>query len=905
MRALLLRSSCLLVLTSLLIVPPGLAAEESFETAPVRPEGGDYVPPPFTPVAVEPAGVSCGDRHYDLAGAIPLAQAAGRAFLQQATLTLDGKALAPPAPRWTRTTPAVAIARREWNQGGLRLSLTQTIEYDGFITGDLCLTPAAGPATVRELSVELVFRPEVSVLYHIPAFSTTPAGLWPERKEVSDTVPGVWGGDDRGGLACYVATFRDWRPAGPRIVLSREGRGPGRILLRIIGEPTEIARPITYRLGFIATPVRTPEPTSLSQNRHSQALRPRKAESPTGSETDSKHWQLFSTQAGGSEDLQPFVRCNLFWTQMSDRYATFSTNDPKGDARKTELVREVQKRGKAALAYTTYDHIEEGAVEPKSDWLMRTVKGRIVSSSIGGAMADRNRTICCAGSPAWVEWKIADLRKAVECYGVDGFYVDTSYVIMSCANPEHGHGWRDAQGELQADLPVWSMREVWRRAYELVCRARGRAEIYAHHKGGCPPALAAFTTAFCDGEQYTSQSIKNLTLDAFRAQISGRNVGPLAHFLCEFYRSESLQTRGRKEHHNPAESVMLPLLHDVLPTGYPGFHPVRELLALREDLGIAEARWTPYYAADNPWKAEGAEGLVVSSYATARGDTLLVVGNPTYADAQFRLAGPADAVQDRTFVAIDVLARLGRHSVSTPGYRWEKADPAKLSVPARSLMLMAWIARPESIAAFAAQEGFAGSPANHQRRTPVPAGATLLDDFEDPDWTLASDDGSVTSTEREPVDTRRALRVLARPKHDAAALLCTFERPQDWSTCEALSFWVRPDKDLPIRAIDPRLRDDRKYGPSLTLVSPGPKTVLKAGEWTELKYEFGQAPRDTVGILRIYFDRGDKYSGPFDLDEMLLWGGKPGPAATASKAKDAGKEKKGKTLVDRPGAPPE
>jgi len=350
---------------------------------------------------------------------------------------------------------------------------------------------------------------------------------------------------------------------------------------------------------------------------------------------------------------------------------------------------------------------------------------------------------------------------------------------------------------------------------------------------------------------------------------------------------------------------MLPLVHDVLPTGYPGNHPVRELLALREDLGIAEAEWTPYYAAGNPWKAEGAEGLVVSSYRNARGDTLLVVGNPTYSDARFRLTGPAAAVEGRVFVSIDVLARVGRHSTSTAGYRWEKADPGKLSVGARSLCLAAWIARPESIAAFAAQEGFTSSSACHERRQPVPAGATLLDDFEDPDWTLASDDGSVATTDRQPVDTRRALRVLANPKHNAAALMRTFDRPQDWSTCEALTFWIRPDKDFPVRAIEPRLRDDHKYGPSLALVSHPAKAILPAGKWTELKFEFRKVPRGTVHILRIYFDRGDLYAGPFDVDEMMLVGGHPGPAAAEAKRKGKAAAKGPATLVDRPGAPPE
>lgn len=823
---------------------------------------------------MDKAAVDCGSRQYDLASAIPLPSVGQRALLERATLRIDGKDLTPSPPEWQRSTPAVAIARRQWVVGQLRLELTQTVEYDGFITSDLVLTPLAAPVTVGQLQVELVFRPDVSVLYHIPAFSTTPAGLWPQRFEVKETAPGIWGGDDSAGLACYVATFRDWHSAGAPIVIDRIQSGAGRITLNIIAEQTSIGRPVTYRLGFIATPVRAPEP---------------------------RHWEIYSLPPG-PDPMQAFVTRNLHWGALSDRYATFRTNEPEKDAAKVTLVQQIKQNGKAALAYTTYAHVEEGAAETPKEWLLITAKGKAVSSSIGGAMAHLNRVFCCPGSRAWIDWKMADLEAALQRYGVDGFYVDTSYIITACANEAHGHGWRDAQGQLQTDFPVWSMREIWRRSYELICQKKGHAEIYAHHKGGCPPALAAFTSAFCDGEQYTSQSIKNLTPDAFRAQISGRNIGPLALFLCEFYRSESLQTRARKEHHNPTESVMLPLLHDVLPTGYPGNHPVRELLSLREDLGIGRARWTPYYAAGNPWQAEG---LQVSSYVNEAKDTLLVIGNPTYTNAVVALRGPASATKERSFVSIDVLSRVGRHSPSTPGYRWEKADPNKVGIPARSLALAAWIAKPEANAAFSKQEGFVASLANHERREPVPNGTTLLDDFEDPDWTLASDEGVVLNTDCEPVDTRRALRVQAAPMHNAAALMRAFERPQDWSGCQALTFWIRPEKDLPVCAIDPRLKDEHKYGPPLKLVSHEPKAVLPAGQWTQLRYEFREVPRDAVSILRIYFDRGDLYSGPFDLDEIMLVGGRPGPSAMARKASDKAKSKKPITPVDRPGAPPE
>ena len=851
------------------------SGQPCFEIAPIRPVGGDYVPPPFGPVVAEGTAVTCGIRSYDLTGAVPVPAVDGRPLLQEAAMVVNGSPLTPPAVEWTLSTRAVTIARRSWTAGRVRLELTQTVEYDGFITSDLKLAPVEEKAIVREVTLRLVFLPEASVLYHIPSTSKTPAGFWPERVEISDPIPGVWSGDDQFGLACYIATFRDWRNAGPRIVLTREGRGAGVLEYRIVSEPVEIDAPVTYRLGFIATPVRQPE---------------------------ARHWQLFSLPPT-LDDLQRYVDRNLFWSQISDRYATFRTNDSGKDAEKIEAVGEVHHRGKKALAYTTYAHVEEGAAETPSAWLTITAKGRKISSSIGGSMADRKRTFCCPGSHSWIAWKIEDLRRAIERYGVDGFYIDTSYILLACANREHGHGWLDGDGALQTDFPTWSMREIWRQSYELLCRARGEAEVYAHHKAGCPPALAAFTTAFCDGEQYTSQSIKNLTPDAFRAQIAGRNVGPLALFLCEYYRSQHYGMHEAAEHHNPTESVMLPLMHDVLPTGYPGNHPVRELLLLSDDLGIAESTWIPYYAAGNPWRAEGADGLAVSAYRTARGDTLLVIANPGYTDARFRLAGPAEAIHGRTFVAIDVLARIGRHSPSTAGYRWEAAEPGVLSLPARGLALFAWVEAPASLAGFAKQEGFAGSDAAHQRRVPVPEEATLLDDFEDPDWTMANDQGGITTTDREPIDTRRALRVVAKPEHNAAAILRTFDRPQDWSTCESISLWIRPERDQPVRAFEVRLRDSQRYLPAAKLVSHGPKDVLPADVWTQLRYDFGSIPRNEVRILRLYYHRGELVSGSFDVDEVMLHGGKAAEASIGPQAKK--RQTVRPAPIDRPGATPQ
>ena len=153
---------------------------------------------------------------------------------------------------------------------------------------------------------------------------------------------------------------------------------------------------------------------------------------------------------------------------------------------------------------------------------------------------------------------------------------------------------------------------------------------------------------------------------------------------------------------------------------------------------------------------------------------------------------------------------------------------------------------------------------------PPLAGATLVSDFDDPDWTMVNDSGELAVTQDAPVDTPRALRVFPKPKHNAAALLKQYPEPRNWTGYGALTLWVRPDRPLPVRAFLLRLRNSHRYGPAFKLVSHEPTYTLAGGQWTQLRYELGDVPRDVVQILRVYYHRGELCSGPFDLDEVLL-----------------------------------
>ena len=822
-----------------------LPVRGSFETEPVRPTGGDFVPAPYQPVALDGHAVGVFGRSYDLSGIVPLPKVGEQTLLRSATVLLSGATLAPTGQvDWRVKTPAVGIGERSWHAGPLSIGLTQTVEYDGFITVDLTLTPPPTGAEVQSLSLDLAYRPEASLLYQSPTFRPTFAGFWPEHFAPEQRLAGVWGGHDTAGFAVYFGSRRDWSEGGETVKVVKGGDGVGHIIATVIAEPRQLTAPVSFRFGFIATPVRPPEST---------------------------HLQFCALSTGGQPvELAPVA---MVWSAMSDHYATFRTNDPAKDEGRRQMVAKIQAAGQPVIAYTTYDHVEEPPVEPKDEWRLLDAKLQPVVRSIGGGMADRNRAFLTPGSADWIDWKLADLKYAIDHYGLDGFYIDTSYLILPAINPADDLGWQDSTGAWQGDFQTWSMREVWRRSWEQLVQLRGQAVIYAHHKSGCPPALAAWTTAFCEGEQYTGQSIRNLTLDAFRAQVRGTNFGPRGILLNEFYRSKLFGMFEQSQHHNPLESVMLALVHDRLITGMPGNHPAAEIIALRDDLQLATAEFTPYFAED-AWRLEGVPEAVVSAWRNAAGETVLVAGNPTFEPVSGTLAGPrlAAASDGRTLVAIQVDARVGRSTSTNLGYRWEPQTAAAITVPARSFQLLADVTEPDAQPQFAAQRGFFEPAKAAARKQLLPADAVLLSDGEDPDWVLANDDGSLAMTDDAPQDTSHAMRVVAKPHHSSAALLLNFAEPRDWREIRTASLWVRPVADMPVSAFDLKLRNVDTYGPSLKLTSPAAGTMLPAGKWTKLEYVFGDIPREQVRIFRIYYNRGEQCPAGFSFDEVMVHG---------------------------------
>ena len=119
-------------------------------------------------------------------------------------------------------------------------------------------------------------------------------------------------------------------------------------------------------------------------------------------------------------------------------------------------------------------------------------------------------------------------------FGVDGIYLDGTTVPHECKNYLHGCGYRDAQGMHQKTYPIFAVRNLMRRVYDICVRQHGG--LISVHQSTCMtiPTMS-FATSYWDGEQFNTplkdEPLKILPLETFQAEFMGRNYGLPAEFL--------------------------------------------------------------------------------------------------------------------------------------------------------------------------------------------------------------------------------------------------------------------------------------------------------------------------------------------------------------------------------------
>jgi len=556
---------------------------------------GDDVPPPWTPLEVQEtnAGVAivCWGRRYELAGgALPASISSSDAELlaEGCRLTGEGTQVSWQPPELAGATDAEVRLTCAGRAGGAELSMSAEVEFDGMARYDLTVTPPEGAAQVGPLALEIPLNARHATLMHHPGRwfeEETCAGAVPDDGWQADSTWYLWTGDEDRGLCWFAEDHQTWGPDAerPGIELFRDGR---RTVLRVwlLNAAAKLTEPHTFTWGLMATPVR-PLPD------------------------DWRTWRFGS--------LSSDTNVAVFWSLKG--FSEWHSFPVPIEPEKYHAMREeAHEQGTRIVPYTNFNmQSDTGDLWEYfgGEWYAHAGQGRAADVLRMGVVNMR----CCPLTASWQDFITWKYQQFLEEYDWDGFYLDNS-IPGKCNNPRHPEEHHDRR-------LIFGTRELMKRFYRLNKANDPRNVMVCHmsaHK--CIPLLS-FCDATVDGEQYSwaleqfdGDYINLTSLARVRAELMGRNWGPIPLFLPEIKGSTANRTVRTRE--------MLALL---LPHGTRFWigacdhETIYAALDALDAFGIADARFLPYWADGGPVVAQ--ERAIASAYVRAGEGALLIVSN--------------------------------------------------------------------------------------------------------------------------------------------------------------------------------------------------------------------------------------------------------------------------------------
>ena len=239
----------------------------------------------------------------------------------------------------------------------------------------------------------------------------------------------------------------------------------------------------------------------------------------------------------------------------------------------------------------------------------------------------RDPRICPNSS--WADDFYEGVKGLMEKFNFDGLYFDSVVSPWSgCINEKHGCGWRDENGKLHPTFPVWAIRRLFKKLYNL-CESRG-ATMHIHGSGSFNMAAIAFYHSIWEGEQFQgllmNGKLKSMPEGHFRAQYTGRDTGVPVFSLC--YSAPPVWT------FKNASAICL--IHGSLPKPVDIGEPLEDMSKIWKAIDafpISEATWHPYYKEHSDAVSDNEEVKV--SYYKA-GNKMLIFCASVHADFEGR-----------------------------------------------------------------------------------------------------------------------------------------------------------------------------------------------------------------------------------------------------------------------------
>lgn len=514
-----------------------------------------------------------------------------------------------------------------WQSSGeIVVNTTTRIEYDGMASIGITVAPAARKVLrLDRLWLEIPLKKDRVKLYHyFPGTWGSAANSGPVTASglILPFKPFVWLGDETAGLGWFSESDQGWQPENKERTIEVEALGDV-MLLRIRLSDFDKRMPVSFSVGLQATPVK-PWPADFHEKRIWHA-----SELGVGVTMPiPKEWWLCHRAFPDHKPLQKLDRARELgvktvvfhedWCPIQNYPVTYPEAEFKN------IVDACHRCGMKVLVYQGYEMSPLAPEWPAlhDEVLVKNEKGDFVSYWY--RPPDQRDYKVCYNS-VWRD-RLGDLiEKAMNRYGFDGLYLDSTIMPSACCNERHGCGYRDTDGNLHPTYPISGVRAFMQRLYRMVHARGGMINV---HQSTCnvTPTLA-FADGYWDGEQLTSGNNANsplaaLSLETFRAEFMGRNFG----VPCEFLAYE------RPPSWTIEHAMAFSMLHDVRvrPCGLAALEKISPIWDVMTRFGTAEAEWHPYWE-NKPAATAMPDTVKISAYTQKpplkKGRALLVVSN--------------------------------------------------------------------------------------------------------------------------------------------------------------------------------------------------------------------------------------------------------------------------------------
>ena len=574
---------------------------------------------PWLPMRYEDGTVSCWNREYRLDGPLPVSMRNGGKDILAGPVTLTMKTdkgasrLKVVGNQETLREPQRAEWRGTGDFGALGgLASWETwMEYDGLVVTDLILYPPQGGWDIESLEMDIPLRADLAQYIRNP--QRIPRGdSWDGKTWKAGFQPYVWIGTETEGFDYFFDSDANWLSgAADKPVTLEVGAATARLRMQIIMSKAKAEKPMVYRFGFQATPVRPlmQDWRGVHQN---------------------SHWMKHLNYIGYSES-------------QSTQFALYDVAHP--ELFKADLAKRMADPVKSKVPVLWYGGATCGPNKnPTYDFFAPVWRNPFVGGFFNLKRAphplkpEGDKTpydlVGVSQASGWTDFLMYQAERLTTEYGQTSFYTDMDR-LYSDSNPLHGTGYTDAFGRSGPSYAIVERRQFYKRLTTIARNAPNGPGVYmAHAHDNLVLPYHSWADMFYPGENYTHQTfqkpyfyINELDPLAYRVELASKASGVNHVLLSELVRGSGDPQHGKVPEYTESILAMC-LVNDVVTSAAYLHDPsVEAYWGLRMRLGIEEdaTRFIGYWEDGSP-KAEP-ETVWASVYFPSGRNPVIVLAN--------------------------------------------------------------------------------------------------------------------------------------------------------------------------------------------------------------------------------------------------------------------------------------